>query len=133
MMLAGGTDVDEDRVVLGGPPPPRLRAVVVAPDDLVEERFATEDLVEQQLAVVSLAVIDVEVERPVPRQQPPGHLQPRCQEREVIGKGIVVAQRLQKSCPVAPAREPDPVTAAVGLDSQRPACLRPSRVERGIE
>ena len=68
-VVGGGVlDVDEDRVVLGGPAPARARAVVVGPDDLVEEALAPEDLVEQQLAVVRLAVVDVEVERALARR-----------------------------------------------------------------
>ena len=46
----GILDVDEDRVVLGRPAALRARAVVVGPDDLVEEALAAEDLVEQHLA-----------------------------------------------------------------------------------
>src|SRR3712207_7594850 len=56
------SDVHEDRVVLRGPPPCRPGAVVVGPDDLVEEVLAAEDAVEQDLAVVRLAVVDVEVQ-----------------------------------------------------------------------
>ena len=56
-------DVDEDRVVLRRPAVARLGAVVVGPDQLVEEALAAEQLVEQQLAVVRLAVVDVEVQR----------------------------------------------------------------------
>ena len=62
MVAAGGAHVDEDRVVLGGPAAPRLRAVVVRPHQLVQERIAAEDLVEQKLAVMGLAVVDVEVQ-----------------------------------------------------------------------
>ncbi len=56
-------DVDEDRVVLRRPARFGARAVVVRPDDLVQEAVAAEDLVEQDLAVVRLAVVEVEVER----------------------------------------------------------------------
>ena len=59
---SGSLDVDEDRVVLRRPSALRARAVVVGPDDLVQEALAAEDPVEQELAVVSLAVVDVEVE-----------------------------------------------------------------------
>src|ERR1043165_982275 len=54
--------VPEDVVVLRRPALLRARAVVVGPDDLVHERRATEDLVEEHLAVVHLAVVDVEEE-----------------------------------------------------------------------
>src|SRR5207244_5942978 len=74
--------VDEDRVVLRGPAPPRAAPVVVGPDDLVEEAAPAEDLVQQQLAVVGLAVVDVEVERPAAPQEPPGLPQPRLEEAQ---------------------------------------------------
>jgi len=41
-------DVHEDGVVLGRPAPLRAGAVVVGPDDLVEEALAAEQLVEQR-------------------------------------------------------------------------------------
>src|SRR5207248_832849 len=46
---ARSADVHENRVVLGRPAPTRLAAVVVAPDDLVEERLSPEDVVQEQL------------------------------------------------------------------------------------
>jgi len=58
----GVTDVDQDVVVLRGPAPGRACAVVVRPDDLVQKAVAAEDAVQQHLAVVYLAVVDVEVE-----------------------------------------------------------------------
>ena len=51
--------VHEDRVVLGRPAPPRASTVVVRPDELVEKALAPEHLVEQQLAAVCLAIVDV--------------------------------------------------------------------------
>ena len=57
--------VDEDRVVLRGPAPLRAGTVVVGPDELVQEAFAPEDLVEEHLAVVRLARVEVEIERAV--------------------------------------------------------------------
>ena len=48
--------------MLGGPPALGAAAEVVGPDDLVEEALAPEDGVEQDLAVVGLAVVDVEEE-----------------------------------------------------------------------
>ena len=43
-----------------GPP-----AVVIRPDDLVQEAVATEDGVQQHLAVVHFAIVDVEVQAAV--------------------------------------------------------------------
>jgi len=61
--------VDEDRVVLRGPAPLRPSAVVVDPDELVEEALRAEELVERELAAVRLAVVEVNVQRAVRRQQ----------------------------------------------------------------
>ena len=72
--------------MLRGPAAPRPGAVVVGPDDLVQEALTAEDLVEQNLAVVSLTVVDVEVERPVVAEQPVGLVQPRPDEAEVVVK-----------------------------------------------
>ena len=88
----GVAHVDEDRVVLGRPAAPGAGAVVVRPDDLVQEALAPEDLIQQQLAVVGLAVVDVEVQRPLAREQPPGLFQARRQEREVVLELVAVAR-----------------------------------------
>ena len=90
--------VDEDRVVLRRPPPLRARAVVVGPDDLVQEAVAPEDLVEEHLAVVRLAVVEVEVERAVVARAGAGLAQPRLEEAEVVVEGVGVGE--------APARRP---------------------------
>ena len=82
--------------MLCGPAAARLGAVVVGPDQLVEERVAPEQLVEQQLAVVGLAVVDVEVERPMRREQLARARQPRLEEPEVVGERVVVAERPQQ-------------------------------------
>jgi hypothetical protein len=78
--------------VLGRPATARLGPVVVGPDDLVEERVAAEQLVEQQLAVMGLAVVDVEVERPVGSEQLAAALQARGEEAEVVTERVVVGE-----------------------------------------
>ena len=113
--------------MLGGPAAARLGAVVVGPDQLVEERVAAEQLVEQQLAVVRLAVVDVEVQRPVRGQQLARARQPRLQERQVVGERVVVAERLQQPRPVAPAAEADTVAGAVGRPPTASAASGPAR------
>ena len=60
--------VPQDRVVLARPPVARPPAVVVGPDDLVEEALRPEHLVEEQPGVVDGPPVDVEVEGPVGRQ-----------------------------------------------------------------
>src|SRR5579884_402033 len=136
VMAAGRPDVDEDRVVLGRPAPARLGSVVVGPDQLVEERVATEHLVQQELAVVRLAVVDVEVERAVRREQPPRGDQPRLEKREVVREAVVVAEAAHGPRAVATAAESDSAPrppAVVLLDGERAPRLRSARVERRIE
>ena len=101
--------------MLGGPAAARLGAVVVGPDDLVEERVAAEQLVEQQLAVVRLAVVDVEVQRSVRREQLARARQARLEEAQVVGERVVVAERSQQLGAVAPAAEPGAVAVGVRL------------------
>ena len=123
MVALGVLDVDEDRVVLGRPAAPRAPAVVVGPDDLVQEAAAAEDLVEQQLAVVRLAVVDVEVERALLAEQAVGVLQPRGEEREVVVEAVAVARAREQLGPVAPPAEAD----ALGAPGRRrrAACAAP--------
>ena len=99
--------------MLGGPAALGARAVVVRPDDLVEEALAPEDLVEQQLAVVGLAVVDVEVQRALAREQPVGLLQARLEEREVVVEGVAVAGLGEQPRAVAPALEAGPLAVLV--------------------
>jgi len=87
---AGRAHVDEDRVVLRRPAAARLRAVVIRPDQFVEERVTTEAFVEQQLAVMGFAVVDVEVQRSVRRQQLTGQAQPRLQEAQVVAAPTLI-------------------------------------------
>src|SRR5207247_6811364 len=95
-VTVGILDVDEDRVVLGGPAALRSGAVVVGPDDLVQERLAAEDLVQEELAVVRLAVVDVEVERARFGEQPASFPQARLQEREVVVERVAVGALVEK-------------------------------------
>jgi hypothetical protein len=88
VVALGVLGVDEDRVVLGGPALLRARAVVVGPADLVEEVLAAEDLVEKELAVVSLAIVDVEVERSRCGKDAPTLDQARLQEGEANSSSL---------------------------------------------
>jgi len=56
--------------VLRGPAALRLGAVVVRPDDLVQEALAAEELVEQELGVMGLAVVEMEIERAARSEKP---------------------------------------------------------------
>ena len=94
--------------MLGRPAAAGLGAVVVGPDELVEERLAPEDLVEQQLAVVRLAVVDVEVERPVGGEQLTAAGQARREEAKVVTERVGVGQAREQLGAVAPPAEADP-------------------------
>ena len=120
--------------MLGRPAPRGARAVVVGPDDLVEEALASEDLVEQQLAVVRLAVVDVEVERALARQQPVRVLEARREEREVVVEAVAVggarrAARCGSAGPESRVRSPSSSRTVRSVLRD----LRPAGVERRID
>ena len=110
-------------------------AVVVGPDDLVEEALAAEELVEHDLDVVRLAVVEVDVERPVLGEQRGAPRSSRgTQEAEVVVEGVVVGERpattpCGSAGPPKPARSP----SASAHRAQALAPLRPPGVERRID
>jgi hypothetical protein len=119
--------------VLGRPAPSRARAVVVRPDDLVEKAVAAEDLVEQQLAVVGLAIVDVEVQRALATEQPAGVFQARSEEREIVVKRVAVGGLGEQARAVAAPLKARPVTVRIGRCAQRLTGLRLARVERRVD
>ena len=127
-------DVDEDRVVLRRPAALGARAVVVGPDDLVEEALAAEDLVEEHLGVVRLARVEMQVERAVlPRG---GGGPPRA-----AGRGSPGSRRRCRRTPWSRGRSSgssgpaNPVRSPlwVGLGREAEAALLPAGVERRVE
>ena len=120
-------DVDEDRVVLRRPAALRARAVVVGPDDLVQEAVAAEDLVEQHLAVVRLARVEVHVERAVLPQQPPRLAQPRLEEAEVVVVAVVVGRCADDCRAVAAPAEARAVAVGIGAGRERERAAAPCR------
>ena len=96
--VAGGVfGVPEDVVVLGGPALGGARTVVVRPDDFVLETGAAggrgrgEDFVEQHLAVVDFARVDVEEERAGGGEDAVGFGEAGAEEAEVVVEGVGVA------------------------------------------
>ena len=77
--------------MLGGPAFGGARAVVVGPDDFVLEACAAEDLVEQDLAVVDFAGVEVEEERAGGGEDAVGFDEARAEEGEVVVEGVGVA------------------------------------------
>src|SRR5436190_19799472 len=125
-------DVHEDGVVLRRPAPASSRAVVVCPDDLVQEAIAAEDLVEQHLAVVGLAEIEVEVERSAVGEQPVRLTQARLEERDVVVEAVRERARRELRRSVAPAVEPGPVAARIRNGGEGSTRLDCAGVERRI-
>src|SRR5262249_12609355 len=111
--------VDKDVVVLGWPASRRPAAVVVGPDDLVEEALASEDAVEEDLAVVHLAIVDVEVERAVGGESTICLAEARLQEGEIVVEAVGIGARAHLHRVVAVSFEADAIAgdAARGLDA----------------
>ena len=124
-------DVHEDVVVLRGPAVLGAGAVVVGPDDLVQEALAAEDRVEHDLGVVHLTVVQVQVEGAVVGEQPPGLDEARFQEGPVVAERVVVLVQRALDRVVGAALEPDPVAVAAGVEHHLGflALLDPAGVE----
>src|SRR5262252_2592454 len=105
--------------MLGWPASCRPAAVVVGPDDLVEEALAPEDAVEEDLAVVHLAIVDVEVERAVGGESAIGLAEARLQEGEIVVEAVGIGARAHLHRVVAVSLEADAIAegAAHGLDT----------------
>ena len=92
-------------------------------------------LVEQQLAVMHLAVVDVEVQAAAGGEQAVGLGQARLEEGQVIVEQVGVAARAELDRPVAAPGEAGPVPGAVlgpySLDLG--ARLAPARVEGRVD
>ena len=87
----GGFRVPQDVVVLFWPAVPGAAAVVVGPDDLVQEPFGPEQLVEQEPRVMGGVKIEVEVDRPGRSEDPVDLGEALVKERQVLREGHVVA------------------------------------------
>ena len=123
-------DVHQDRVVLGRPALAGLGAVVVRPDQLVEEAVAAEQSVEQHLRVVRLAVVEMQVQRAVVGEQAPRLFEPRLEEAPVVVEPVVVGAKVAAQplvlatveaaaddrCGISPPRDCN------GAPNRRPSC-----------
>ena len=112
--------VPEDIVVLGAPLFLGSRTVVVGPDDFVDERVASEYFIEHHLAIMNLAIIQMEEQRTIPLQYAVRFFHARAQESDEITVRIIVAVRLFVH-----------LCSAFGMESL--SDLTPSRVERRID
>jgi len=112
--------------VLRRPAPARAGSVVVCPDDLIQEALPPEDLIEQQAAVVGLAVVDVEVDRSLALQQAMSLLQAGCEKGEIVLEGVPVGGLIEQGRAVAATLEPPAVTpASATVSSVLRDCSRP--------
>ena len=92
--VLGPLEVIRDGVPIT-PSAPKLQRVFSLLAVSANHIVRTEQLIEEQLAVMSLAVVDVEIEGAVRGEQLTRTSQTRGQERQVIGERILVAQRVK--------------------------------------
>ena len=132
-VVFGVARIPEDVVMLGGPAPLGPRAVIVGPDDLVYEALAPEDFVQQHLAVMRFAVVDMEEEGARGCEQPVRLPEPGLDEGHVVVERIVPGGGAEADRPVALALEARPV-ALVVLDRPKPcASLCFAGIERRVD
>ena len=118
--------------MLGRPAPGRSRSVVVRPHDLVQEAVAPEDLIEQHLAVVRFPRVDMEVQRPVGREDAPRFHQPRAQPAQVVVERVVEAVAGSLVDPVEAAGEAGAPRRRIGGGSRAHAAAPLPGVEGRI-
>ena len=99
--------------MLGRPATARARAIVIRPDDFVQEARPAEDLVQEHLYVVDLAVVEVDVQGPAGLQHPAHFAQARGEKREVVGVDVQVARGAQRNRTVATPLEANAVAGRV--------------------
>jgi hypothetical protein len=119
--------------VLRRPPVLGPATVVVRPDDLVQERRAPEDTVKEHLAVVNLAVVDVEVKASVRCQNAVRLGEPRFQEGQMVVEEIAEALGPDHDALVATALEPDAGALCGAYRLELRALLDLARVEWRID
>lgn len=125
--------IPEDVIVLGGPFLFGARAVIVGPNDLVQEALTPEDLVKQHLAVVHFAVIDVKVEAAVGFEHPPGLNETRLDERDKIVEEVAVSLRTQLHRLIACPGKTCAVAGLAAFGANLGALLHMTGVERRID
>ena len=94
---------------------------------------AAEDLVEQDLAVVGFAVVDVEEEGAAWGEDPVGLFEAGSEEARVVLVMVVVTTLADDLCPVALALEAGPVTLWIALDTNAGPALCLPRVEGRVD
>src|SRR5581483_12033569 len=113
VVFLGILDKHQDIVVLWRPFRLRARAVVIGPNDFVQEAVAPEDRVQKYLAVVHLSVIDVEVQGARSLEDSLKFSEPRLQKIEVIIIDVQVSGLPNPDRSVTLALEAGPISLLV--------------------
>ena len=125
--------VPEDIIVLGGPLRFCARAIIVGPDDLIKEALPSEDLIEQHLAVMHFAVIDVKVQAAVGLEQAISLAQARFDKGNKVIENVAVGLRTHLHCCIAVAGKAGTVAVLGTFGAQLGAALRMPGVEGWVD
>ncbi len=90
-------------------------------------------MIQQHLAVMHFAVIDVEVQAAICCEHAPRFHQARLDKCHEVIENVVICQRPKLEGLITPALEPHPVAALSALRAQPGAFLRLARVEGRID
>ena len=132
-VVPGILRVPQDVVVLGRPAGLGAAAVVVGPDDLVDEGVAAENLVQHHLAIVDFPVIDVEEKAAVVIQHAVCLLHAGAEEPDVVVEDVGVFAGPDDLGAVAAPLEPSAVAVGIRRHLDAGAGLRLAGVEWGID
>ena len=119
--------------MFGRPLPAGARAIVVRPDDLVEETLPPEELIEQDLAVMYLAVVDVKVQAAVFREDALRFDQARLEEEQEVIKDVTIRLGTDLNGGIALTRKTCAVAAVGFLGPELGARLHLAGVERRVD
>jgi hypothetical protein len=133
LVVGGVAGVPEDVVVFGGPAGSGTGAVIVGPDDFVDEGVATEDEVEEDLAVVDLSIVDVEEEAAIGMKEAMGFDEARFEEGEVVVEEVWVFLGTDLDVAVAESMEAGFGSLGIADDGDVVAGLDATGVEGGID
>ena len=128
-VVIGVFGVPQDVVVLGGPARFGAAAVIVGPDDFVDEGIAAKYFVQHYLAIVDFPVVDVEEQAAVVIQQTVGFGHAGTEEADVVVEIVGVPAVADDMGTVAAALETGAVAVGVGRDLDASAGLGFAGVE----
>ena len=132
-VIFGVFDVQQDVVMLGRPAVFGPSAVIVCPDDLVQEALPPEDGIQQDFAVMHFAVVDMEIQAAGGFEQAVSLSEARFEEGQVIVIDIGVAFGTDLDGFIAPPAEAGTVTVGVAFGADLGARLGFAGVEGRID